>query len=85
MAKRIAEDGLELTAVYIKGAYGYVGYLQELPGISAHGRTLNEARDWLRKITVVVFDEERRNAAELLGDREAVREAFLPDSLPRQV
>ena len=58
--------------------------MQELPGISAHGRTLNEARDSLRKITVVIFEEERRNAAELLGDKDAVREAFVPDSLPRQ-
>jgi predicted RNase H-like HicB family nuclease len=69
-------ERIALTAVYLKARHGYVGFVEELPGVNAHGGTLQETRDALRRLVVVVFEEERRGAEELLAGREAVREDF---------
>jgi predicted RNase H-like HicB family nuclease len=65
------------TAVYLKASSGYVGFIEELPGLNSHGRTLEEARETLHKLAAVVFDEERRGAEELIAGKDVVREAFL--------
>lgn len=70
------EDKLAFTAVYLKSGYGYVGFLEELPGVNAHGRTLEEARETLHTLAAVVFEEERREAEELIACKEVVRESF---------
>jgi predicted RNase H-like HicB family nuclease len=67
---------LAFTAVYLKGKHGYVGFLEELPGVNSHGRTIDEARQILQKLAVLVFDEERRSAREMTASREVVRESF---------
>jgi predicted RNase H-like HicB family nuclease len=73
---------LAFTAVYLKSSHGYVGFIEELPGVNSHGRTLPEARETLHKLAAVVFDEGRREAQELLAGKDVVRESFvLP--LPR--
>jgi predicted RNase H-like HicB family nuclease len=73
---------IAFTAVYLKGDHGYVGFIEELPGVNSHGRTLDEARDTLRKLAEVVFDEERRGVEEMIAGKDVVRENFvLP--LPR--
>ena len=73
---------LAFTAVYLKSNSGYIGFIEELPGVNSHGRTLGEARETLRKLAAVVFDEERREARELLAGKDVVRESFHV-SLPR--
>jgi predicted RNase H-like HicB family nuclease len=74
---------LAFTAVYLRSSHGYVGFIEELPGVNSHGRTLPEARETLRKLAAVVFDEERRGSEELIAGKDVVREAFvLP--IPRQ-
>jgi predicted RNase H-like HicB family nuclease len=74
---------LAFTAVYLKSNHGYVGFIEELPGVNSHGRTLHEARETLQKLAAVVFDEERRQSNELIAGKDVVRESFfLP--LPRQ-
>jgi predicted RNase H-like HicB family nuclease len=65
-----------LTAVYLKSGDGYVGFIEELPGINSYGHTLEEARGMLRSLAVVVFDEERRGAEEMIAGLQVVREAF---------
>ena len=67
---------IAFTAVYLKSAHGYVGFIEELPGVNSHGRTLEEARLTLREIAGVAFDEARREAGELLAGKDVVREAF---------
>jgi predicted RNase H-like HicB family nuclease len=37
------EGKVAFTAVYLKSSYGYVGFLEELPGVNSSGRTLDEA------------------------------------------
>jgi predicted RNase H-like HicB family nuclease len=73
---------IAFTAVYLKANHGYVGFIEELPGVNSHGKTLDEARDTLRKLAEVVFDEERRGAEEMIAGKDVVRENFLVP-LPR--
>jgi predicted RNase H-like HicB family nuclease len=74
---------VSLTAIYLKSREGYVGFIEELPGVNSYGHTLDEARAMLRSLAAVVFDEERRGSEEMLADLEVVREAhsleFPPD------
>ena len=53
---------IALTAVFLKSNHGYVGFIEELPGVNSHGRTIEEAR---------------REAEELIAGKEVVREAFV--------
>ncbi|OGA68285.1 MAG: hypothetical protein A3G81_02685 [Betaproteobacteria bacterium RIFCSPLOWO2_12_FULL_65_14] len=68
---------LAFTAVYFQANSGYVGFIEELPGVNSHGRTLEEARHTLEQLAAVVFDEERRGTEELIAGKEVVRESFL--------
>ena len=68
---------LAFTAVNLKSNQGYVGFLEELPGVNSSGRTLAEARETLQRLAAVVFDEERREAEELIAGKEVVRENFV--------
>ncbi len=71
------EQGLiAFTAVYLKSESGYIGFVEELPGVNSSGRTLEEARATLQKLAAVVFDEERRESEELIAGKEVVRESF---------
>ncbi len=67
---------MAFTAIFLQMEHGYVGFLEELPGVNSHGRTLDEARAMLRELAAVVFHEERRQAEELIAGKEAVREPF---------
>ena len=68
---------IAFTAVYLKANNGYVGFIEELPGVNSHGRTIEEARDTLRQLAQVMFDEERRGSEEMIAGKEVVRENFL--------
>ena len=68
---------IAFTAVYFRNDNGYVGFIEELPGVNSHGRTIDEARATLRKLAEVVFDEERRGAEEMIAGKEVVRESFV--------
>jgi predicted RNase H-like HicB family nuclease len=74
--KRMDQGRLAFTAVYLKSNHGYIGFIEELPGVNSHGRTLDEARETLQKLAAVVFDEERREAEELIAGKDVVRESF---------
>jgi len=81
------QENRQFTAVFLKADHGYVGFVEELPGVNAHGKTLDEARERLQKLAVVIFDEERRGAEEFLAGKDAVREAFpmpAPQPAPSQ-
>ena len=64
------------TAVYLKGKYGYIGFVEELPGVNSDGRTIEEARTNLRRAATAIFDLERAQAQELLEGKDVVRENF---------
>jgi predicted RNase H-like HicB family nuclease len=67
---------IAFTAVYLKSQYGYVGFVEELPGVNSQGRTIDEARANLQRLAAIVFDEERSQAEEMLRGKEVVREEF---------
>ena len=67
---------MSFTAVYLKARHGYVGFVEELPGVNSQGQTLDEARANLRRLAAVVFEAERAQSAEMLVGKEVVREAF---------
>ncbi len=67
---------IAFTAVYLKAQHGYVGFVEELPGVNSHGQTSEEARSNLERLAAVVFDEERARSQELLEGKEVVREQF---------
>lgn len=66
-----------LTAVYLRLDAEYIGFIEELPGMNARGRTLDEARTALQSLAAEVFAEERRTVAETHASGSMVREAFL--------
>ena len=68
---------IAFTAVYLKAPHGYVGFVEELPGVNSQGRTIDEARNNLQRLAKIVFDEERAQAEELLAGKEVVREDFV--------
>ena len=68
---------IAFTAVYLRAAHGYIGFVEELPGVNSQGRTIDEARDNLQRLARIVFDEERAQAEELLRGKEVVREDFV--------
>jgi len=67
---------ISFTAVYLKARHGYVGFIEELPGVNSHGQTIEEARANLRSLASVIFDLERTQAKELLEGKDVVREDF---------
>lgn len=68
---------ISLTAVFLRVNDGYVGFVEELPGVNSQGRTIEEARRLLQGLAAVVFDEERRTAEELIAGKDVVREPFV--------
>jgi predicted RNase H-like HicB family nuclease len=67
---------IAFTAVYLKARHGYVGFIEELPGVNSHGQTIEEARANLRSQATMIFDLERAQAKELLEGKDVVREGF---------
>lgn len=67
---------MSFTAVYLKARHGYVGFVEELPGVNSQGQTLDEARANLHRLAAVVFEEERIQSAEMLAGKDVVRESF---------
>jgi predicted RNase H-like HicB family nuclease len=50
---------LELTAVFRKVPEGYVAFVEELPGASTQGATLEEARANLKEAAELVLEANR--------------------------
>ncbi len=47
---------LTLTAVFQRVPEGYIGYVEELPGVNTQGDTLEEARENLQEAVTLVLD-----------------------------
>ena len=68
---------ISFTAVFFQTGGGYVGFVEELPGVNSSARTLDEARSALRELATVIFEEERRQTKALLEGKDVVREQIL--------
>ena len=65
-----------LTAVFEKSPYGYIGYIEELPGVNTQGGTLEETRKYLIEALGLVLQANRELAEEeiLSNHRDIVKE-----------
>ena len=64
----------ELTAVFEKSPYGYIGYVEELPGANTQGKTLEETKQNLIEAIGLVLRANREITEEELKDKEFTKE-----------
>jgi predicted RNase H-like HicB family nuclease len=67
---------MQLTAVFIPVAEGYVAFVEELPGANTQGTTLDEARSNLREAVELVLEANRELAEKTLVGQQVTREPF---------
>ena len=67
------------TAIYMKVAEGFIGFIEELPGANTQGATLDDVRENLREAAAMVMEATRLLAQETIGGADVIREPF---SLP---
>ena len=67
---------LSLTAIYQKSSYGYIGYVEELPGANTQGTTLEETKINLKEAIQLVLEANRQIAEEESSGKETIKEAF---------
>ena len=58
---------VNFTAIYMKVAEGFVGFIEELPGANTQGATLDEARENLKEAAAMVMEANRILAEETIG------------------
>ncbi len=76
LREELDDSRIALTAVYLKLDAEYFGFIQELPRMNSHGRTLYDTREALQSLAAEVFAEERRTVSEAHTAGSMVREAF---------
>jgi predicted RNase H-like HicB family nuclease len=70
----------QLTAVFHKVPEGYVGWVEEIPGVNVQEATLDEARESLVEAVGFVLAANRELAqTALAGATEVIREPLLLD------
>ena len=59
----------QFTAVYIKRDKWYIGYVEEIPGVNAQGKTLAEAKRNLKEALKLVLETNKSIAHKLHGKK----------------
>jgi len=67
---------VNLTAVFRKSPYGYVGYVEELPGANTQGITLEETKANLVEAVQLVLESNRQLSEEEVTEQEIIKEPF---------
>lgn len=67
---------INLTAIFEKSPYGYIGYVEELPGANTQGETLEEAKSNLMEAVQLVLESNRQLAEEENQGKEIIKEQF---------
>jgi predicted RNase H-like HicB family nuclease len=65
---------IKLTAVYLKVAEGYIGFVEELPGANTQAETLEETKANLEEAISLVLEANRTLAEESIQGQEVIRE-----------
>lgn len=65
-----------LTAVFEKSPYGYIDYIEELPGANTQGKTYEETKENLKEATQLVLESNRQLIEEDMVGREIIKESF---------
>ncbi|MBI4733433.1 MAG: type II toxin-antitoxin system HicB family antitoxin [Rubrobacteridae bacterium] len=66
----------KLTAVFKKSPYGYIGYIEELPGANTQGETLKETKENLIAAVQLVLEANRQISEEEINGMEIIKEDF---------
>lgn len=67
---------VSLTAIYEKSPYGYIGYVEELPGANTQGTTIEETKRNLIEAIQLVLEANRQLSEEEIFGKETIKEAF---------
>ncbi len=67
---------IDLTAVFEKSPFGYIGYVEELPGANTQGETLEEAKSNLMEAVQLALESNRQLAEEENFGKEIIKEQF---------
>jgi predicted RNase H-like HicB family nuclease len=68
---------IKFTSIYQEVKEGYIGFVEELPGANAQGKTLEETRENLREAIELILEANRMLAEETLSGQEVIRETLL--------
>jgi len=63
-----------LTAVFEKSPYGYIGYVEELPGANTQGSTIEETKRNLVEAIQLVLEANRQLIEEEISEKEIIKE-----------
>ena len=66
--------GTKLTAVFQKSPYGFIGYVEELPGANTQGKTIEETKNNLTEAIKLVLETNKQLMEEELKGKEFTRE-----------
>ena len=67
---------MKFTAVFERVPEGYIAFVEELPGASTQGATLEKARKNLTEAVELVLDANRTLAEEMMKGKKVIRENF---------
>lgn len=67
-------SSMRLTAVFEEMSEGFIGFVEELPGVNTQGATLQEARENLAEAVEMVLEANRVLSAEGLAGKNVIRE-----------
>jgi predicted RNase H-like HicB family nuclease len=68
---------MEFTAVFRKVPEGYIGFVEELPGVNTQAATLARARHNLREAVGLVLEANRTLTEESIKGEQVIREPLL--------
>jgi len=68
---------MKLTAVFREVPGGYIGFVEELPGVNTQGKNLDETRKNLAEAVELILDANRQLAEETIAGQDVIREPFL--------
>ncbi|KJR43819.1 Uncharacterized protein family UPF0150 domain protein [Candidatus Magnetoovum chiemensis] len=64
----------KLTAVFQKSQYGYIGYIEEIPGANTQGLTLEETKRNLIEAVQLVLECNRQIAEKEISGKDVIKE-----------
>lgn len=67
---------MQMTAVFIACPEGFIGFVEELPGVNTQGATMEEARSNLREAVQMVLEANRELAQRSIVGQDVSREPF---------
>jgi len=64
----------KFTAVFEQDGDWWIGYIEEIPGVNAQGRTIDEARENLKEAVKLIVEANRELARRETAGRAVIRE-----------